>query len=91
MEYITLQNGLLLAMGLLGGFGWRWVDRIQQQLDKQSESIGKLKEKLLEEYAKRADVIGGDERIVKMIEGLSAQIQRIDDKLDGKKDKDYVR
>lgn len=87
MEYLTIQNGLLLALALLGGFGWRWVDRIQQQLDRQAEALGRLKEKMLEDFARRTDVTDGDERIIKMIEGLSAQIQRLDDKLDGKKDK----
>ncbi|MFA7242370.1 MAG: hypothetical protein WC091_19835 [Sulfuricellaceae bacterium] len=90
MEYITLQNGLLLTLAMLGGFGWRWVDRIQSQQDDLRKSLGTLREKLLEDYAKKSDVNGGDERILERIKELDANVQRIYDKLDGKKDKDRV-
>ena len=86
-EYFTLANALSFAMLLAGGFGWRWLDRIQEQQDKQTEAVGKLKEKVLEEYAKRADVASGDQQILEHIKALQLQVQRIDDKLDGKKDK----
>lgn len=87
MEYLTLGNALSVAMLLAGGFGWRWLDRMQAQADKQAEALGKLKEKLLEEYAKHADVASGDQQIIEQIKALQSQVQRIYDKLDGKKDK----
>lgn len=86
-EFLTLQNALLGAIALAGGFGWRWLDRIQGQQDKQAEALGKLKEKVLEEYAKRDEVTNGDDRILEQIKGIDAKLQRIFDKLDGKKDK----
>ncbi len=86
-EFVTVQNALLGALALAGGFGWRWLDRMQSQHDKLAESFGKLKEKILEEYAKKTDVNDGDKQILEQIKQMSAQLDRINDKLAGKKDK----
>ena len=87
MEFVTLDNALNLTLLLLAGFGWRWVDRLQAQQDKQSEALSRLTEKLLEEYSKRTEVDGLEGKILDQFKALSAQLQRIQEKLDGKKDK----
>lgn len=95
MEFLTVGNALLAALAVAGGFGWRWVDRLQKQQDLQAAAIAQegkdrnaFEKKVLEDFAKKNEVKGSREEIMVELKGLSAKMDKLTEKLAEKKDRD---
>lgn len=94
MEFLTLGNALLAALAVAGGFGWRWVDRLQKQQDAQAAAMAQeikdrntFEKKVLDEFSKKTEVKDRRDEILVELGKLSAKLDRLTEKLAEKKDR----
>lgn len=80
---VTLEMAYQLLLGLVAFFGGLWVRQTRLDLDEIRHQIDRVRE----DYQRRDDAGQHYDQMLGMLRDVKGQIQRIEDKLDRKADK----
>ncbi len=88
VDKTVVMFGMGVIFSLLQGAFWYWVKGIKQDSDKIRKELSDLKSEIYKDFQTKDDAQKNFERIMSSLEGIKADIHRLNDKLDRKADKD---